>query len=118
MISQSLTSPENNTGHNRSNGLDEKRRHERLDISVDGEINFGNAMIPVHMLDLSKSGAMLKMATEPISLPKIGEAIDVALVWPLSAGSKKLHVEARLVRIIDMNIAVEFTHLSSIEPAH
>lgn len=101
-----------------SNGFAEKRRHERLTTSVDGEVLFGNATIPVHMLDLSKSGARLRLREEAVSMPKAGEVIELSLIWPLATVTKALHVEARLVRVTDNTIAVEFTHLKSVQSVH
>ena len=101
-----------------SKGFAEKRRHERLTTSVDGEIQFANTTIPVHMLDLSKSGARLRLAEQAASLPKADEIIELSLIWPLATVTKALHVEARVVRVIDNSIAVEFSHLKSVQSVH
>jgi hypothetical protein len=88
----------------------EHRRHARLNTSVDGEIRFSNSVIRVQMLDLSKSGALLKLVNQPPSMPKIGEPVHISLRWPLAA-AKKLEVDASLVRIEGGAVAVQFDHL-------
>lgn len=100
------------SGRSTSNGFAEKRRHERLGISVNGDIYFGNARISVKLLDLSKSGALMKITQEALSIPQVGTVVDLALAWPMTAANKSLQVEARLVRRTDELIAVEFTHLA------
>lgn len=99
---------------NDSNGLPEKRRHQRLSASVDGEIKYGDATTRVTTLDLSKSGALLKLVKKPYRLPRIGDTVDLALVWPLGGQNGALHVEARLVRVTEDKVAVEFTHIKSL----
>lgn len=106
------------SGRDTSNGFAEKRRHERLEISIGGDIYFGNARIPVRLLDLSKSGALMQLTEQVISVPQVGTVVDLALAWPMTASNKPLRVEARLVRRAEELLAVEFTHLTSSDTTH
>lgn len=118
MYSQMSSNPQGHKGMGSSKGFAEKRRHERLTTSVDGEILFGNTTMPIVMLDLSKSGARLRLTEQQARLPKAGEVVELSLVWPLATVTKALHVEASVVRVFDNTIAVEFTHLKAVQSVH
>jgi hypothetical protein len=92
-------------------GVVEKRRHQRIKTSIAGHIHLGVSRLEITVVDLSRSGALLRW-DNPLELSlQVGDALELALIWPLQASTCALHVEGKVVRLDTDAIAVQFSHL-------
>lgn len=74
-----------------------------------GQMQLNDGVREVEMIDMSKSGAQLKICSG--TMPTKGQIIDLALVWPCSPDSPALHVQAIIVRVEGDRIGIQFGHV-------
>jgi hypothetical protein len=91
-------------------GIVEKRQHRRYPTALKGEVVIHSRVTCIEVLDMSKSGARLRILEKGHKLPGIGEIIDLSLVWPMSKDNEPLHVESIVVRSNEHEFAVAFGH--------
>ena len=92
-------------------GVVERRRHQRIRTSISGHVHLGSTREEITVLDLSRSGALLRWDNR-LNLPlQIGDAVEVSFIWPLQASNCALHIEACVARLEAGAVAVRFTHL-------
>jgi len=111
MISKAQKRSWDQRGLDALSGIVEKRRHQRLHTSISGHIHMGVSRTGITVVDLSRSGALLRW-DNPLDVSlQVGDKLHLALIWPLRASTCALHVEASVVRLDTDAIAVQFSHL-------
>jgi len=110
MKAKALTSSTEYAGSRSNKGTVEKRQHERYPTALKGEAVFHSRISHIEVVDMSKSGARLRILDKEHDLPGVGEIIDLSLVWPMSKDSRPLHVESIVVRSNEHEFAVAFGH--------
>lgn len=97
-------------GDHPNKGAIEQRRHQRYPTALKGNVVVHARVTPVEVLDMSKSGARLRLLDKGLDLPAVGEVIDLSLIWPMSKNNRPLHVESIVVRRDEHEFAVAFGH--------
>ncbi len=86
------------------------RRHLRQAVDITGTISANDGNYDIEMLDLSKSGAKLRLKDSSVSL-SIGQQVNLELQWPLETSYNKLDVSAVVMRMEDNEVSVKFDHV-------
>lgn len=110
MKAKALASHKESAGDTAQKGIVEKRQDERYSTALKGEAVYHSQVAHIEVVDMSKSGALLRNADRKDDMPKIGEIVDLSLIWPMQDDSKPLHVEGVVVRIENEEFAVVFGH--------
>ncbi|MDD3519244.1 MAG: PilZ domain-containing protein [Chromatiales bacterium] len=86
---------------------DERRRHVRVPVEIHVECYCdGQHARVLRTLDLSESGVFL--VVDPITMPGIGGEVELQVVGTLGGGETPPRVRARVVRVTDEGVGLEF----------
>lgn len=94
----------------------DNRRHQRLAVEISGKISVNDASYDIEMLDLSKSGARVRLKDDKVSLSE-GQPVNLMLQWPMETSHNNLDVSAVVIRIDNNEVSVKFDHIPDSDTA-
>lgn len=111
MISKAQKRTWNQKGLDALTNVVERRRHQRISTSISGHIHLGVSRFEITVVDLSRSGALMRWDNK-LNIPlQVGDSLEVSFIWPLQGSNCALHLEANVARLDTDAIAVQFAHL-------
>lgn len=111
MVSKSERQAWDRRGVDALTSIVEKRRHQRIETSIEGHIFLGPTRMDITVVDLSRSGARLQW-DNPLDISlQVGDTLDLAFIWPFQGSNCALNVEGKIVRLDTDAIAIKFSHL-------